>query len=53
MTYYLVTEKKDDVAITHCFESPHEAIDWMETGFIASLDDSANAGTVFSIEEKP
>ena len=53
MKYYMVVVKKGDEKITHCFEAVSEALDWLQTGFVASLDDSENEGTVYSIEEKP
>lgn len=52
MKYYLVTVSKGKEKVTHCFESAREALDWLETGFVASLDDSENEGTVYSVEEK-
>lgn len=53
MTYYMVTIEKNKVEITHCFERAQDAMEWLETGFLASLDDPDNAGTVYRIEEKP
>lgn len=52
MRYYLVTVRKGDTKVTHCFDSSNEALDWMNKGFTASLDDSENTGTVYSISEE-
>lgn len=52
MKYYMVVVKKGDEKITHCFEAVSEALDWLEKGFVASLDDSDNIGVIYSIEEK-
>ena len=51
MSFYMVVIKKDDKKVTHCFESPHDALEWLGKGFLASTDDSDNIGVIYSIEE--
>ena len=51
--YYLVTIKKDSKQVfSAVFMKWDEALEWLSKGFEASLDDSANVGTEFSIREE-
>ncbi len=51
MNYYIFTEQKNGVEITHYYDSAANAIDALTDCFLSSLDDGNNTGTVFSIRE--